>query len=48
LYAALFKNNTFHETIVAAFADKNKGLTRNEIIQASGVKSGGGLSTVLE
>jgi uncharacterized protein len=48
LYAALFKNNTFHETIVAALAGKNKGLTRNEIIQASGVKSGGGLSTVLE
>lgn len=48
LYAALFKNNTFHETIVAALAGKNKGLTRNEIIQASGVKSGGGLSIVLE
>jgi uncharacterized protein len=48
LYAALFKNNTLHETIVAALAGKNKGLTRNEIIQASGVKSGGGLSTVLE
>jgi uncharacterized protein len=48
LYAALFKNNTVHETIVAALADKNKGLTRNEIIQASGVKSGGGLSLVLE
>jgi uncharacterized protein len=48
LYAALFKNNTFHETIVAALSGKNKGLTRNEIIQASGVKSGGGLSIVLE
>ena len=48
LYAALFKNNTFHETIVAALAGKSKGLTRNEIIQASGVKSGGGLSLVLE
>jgi uncharacterized protein len=48
LYAALFKNNTFHETIVAALAGKNKGLTRNEIIQVSGVKSGGGLSIVLE
>ncbi len=48
LYAALFKNNTFHETIVAALAGKNKGLTRNEIIQISGIKSGGGLSIVLE
>ena len=48
LYAALFKNNTIHETIVAALARKSKGLTRNEIIQASGIKSGGGLSLVLE
>jgi uncharacterized protein len=48
LYAALFKNNTFHETIVAALASKNKGLTRNEIIQVSGIKSGGGLTLVLE
>lgn len=48
LYAALFKNNTFHETIVAALAGKNMGLTRNQIIQATGVKSGGGLSIVLE
>jgi hypothetical protein len=48
LYAALFKNNTFHETIVAALASKNKGLTRNEIIQVAGVKSGGGLTIVLE
>jgi uncharacterized protein len=48
LYAALFRNNTFHEKIVAALAGKNKGLTRNEIISATGLKSGGGLSTVLE
>ncbi|MEY4936329.1 MAG: hypothetical protein RIS64_2688 [Bacteroidota bacterium] len=48
LYVALFKNNAVHETIVAALAAKNKGLTRNEIIQASGIKSGGGLSMVLE
>jgi uncharacterized protein len=48
LYAALFKNNTFHETIVAALAGKNKGLTRKEIIQVTGVKSGGGLTIVLE
>ncbi len=48
LYAALFKNNIIHETIVAALADKNKGLTRSEIIQVSGIKSGGGLSIVLE
>jgi uncharacterized protein len=48
LYAALFKNNTFHETVVEALVGKNKGLTRNEIIEVSGLKSGGGLSIVLE
>jgi hypothetical protein len=48
LYASLFKNNTLHEKIVAALASKNKGLTRNEIIQTSGIKSSGDLTTVLE
>jgi uncharacterized protein len=48
LYAALFKNNTFHEKVVEALSSKNKGLTRNEIIQVTGIKGGGGLTTVLE
>ena len=48
LYAALFKNNTFHEKVVEALASKNKGLTRNEIITATDIKGGGGLTAVLE
>jgi uncharacterized protein len=48
LYAALFKNNTLHEKVVEALASKNKGLTRNEIIQETGIKGGGGLTVVLE
>jgi uncharacterized protein len=48
LYASLFKNNTFHEKVVEALASKNKGLTRNEIIKTSGIKSSGDLTTVLE
>ena len=48
LYASLFKNNTLHEAVVEVLARKNKGLTRNEIIEASGIKSGGSLSIVLE
>lgn len=48
LYAALFKNNAFHEKIVEALATKNKGLTRNEIINATDIKGGGGLTVVLE
>jgi uncharacterized protein len=48
LYAALFKNNTLHEKVVEALSGKNKGLTRNEIIQETGIKGGGGLTVVLE
>lgn len=48
LYAALFKNNTLHEKVVTALASKNKGLTRTEIIQTSGVQSSGDLTTVLD
>jgi uncharacterized protein len=48
LYASLFKNSDLHIAIVKSLAAKNKGLTRNEIIAATGIKSGGGLSVLLE
>jgi hypothetical protein len=49
LYAALFKNNTLHEKIVATLVSKAKGLTRNEIVQNLGASSsGGGLSVALQ
>ena len=48
LYASLFKNSTFHEQIIEALASKSKGLTRTEIIEVSGIKSSGDLSTVLD
>ena len=48
LYASLFKNSDLHEKIVAALAQKNKGLTRNEIIESIGIKGGGSLSVALE
>ena len=48
LYASLFKNNALHEAVIAALASKNKGLTRNEIIEATGLQTGGTLSLVLE
>lgn len=48
LYASLFKNNTFHEKVVAALATKNQGLTRNEILNVLGIKSSGDFSVVLE
>jgi len=48
LYAAIFKNNQGHEIVVQALAQKNKGLTRNEIIKATAMSSGGGLTLILE
>lgn len=48
LYAALFKNSSQHEKVVRALASKNKGMSRSEIVAASGIPSGGGLTTVLE
>jgi AAA+ ATPase superfamily predicted ATPase len=48
LYAALFKNSDLHVKVVKALASKNKGLTRKEIIEESGIASGGTLSILLE
>jgi uncharacterized protein len=48
VYAALFKIHTLHEKLVEALAGKNMGMTRDALIAATGVNSGGGLSSVLE
>ncbi|GHT76666.1 ATPase [Bacteroidia bacterium] len=48
LYASLFKNYEQHLKIVEALSAKTKGLTREEIIAASGISNGGGLTTMLE
>ncbi|GHV58164.1 hypothetical protein FACS1894182_09220 [Bacteroidia bacterium] len=48
LYASLFKNYENHLKIVEALSAKTKGLTREEIIKASGISNGGGLTTLLE
>jgi uncharacterized protein len=47
LYASLFKNHEFHVRIVKVLATKNKGLTRNEILNATKLSSGGGFTTIL-
>jgi uncharacterized protein len=47
LYASLFKNAHLHVAIVHALAQKQKGLTRQEIITETGLKSGGGMTTLL-
>jgi uncharacterized protein len=48
LYAALFKNSGDHIAIVKALAQKNKGLTRSEIIKYTKLRSGGGLTQTLQ
>ncbi len=48
LYAALFRNSGQHEKVVRVLASKNKGMSRGKIVAASGIPSGGGLTTVLE
>lgn len=48
LYRSLFENADRHISVVKALADKPSGLTRNEIIAACGLKSGGTTSLLLE
>lgn len=48
LYAALFKNADDYITVVKALFKKKSGLSRNEIIEATGLRSGNGLTTVLK
>jgi AAA+ ATPase superfamily predicted ATPase len=48
LYASLFKKAENHVKIVEALSDKAKGLTRNEIIEATKLPNGGSLNRTLE
>ena len=48
LYPSLFEDATHHITIIKALAEKWKGLTRQEIIAATGLPDGGNLTTYLD
>ncbi|MGN7987876.1 AAA family ATPase [Pedobacter sp. 22226] len=48
LYRSLFENAGRHISVVKALADKPSGLTRNEIIAACNLQSGGTTSLLLE
>jgi hypothetical protein len=48
LFASLFNRPEKHEHIVAALSKKRKGLTREEIIELSGLPNGGGVSTAIK
>ncbi len=47
LYAALFRNSTDYVNIVEALSKRKEGLTRGEIIRATGLSSGNGITTTL-
>jgi hypothetical protein len=47
LYASLFANDDRHIAIVTALAGKNRGMTRRELIAATGLSNGGRLTKIL-
>jgi uncharacterized protein len=48
LYRALFDHYEKYETIIKALAQKQKGLTRQEILTATKITNGGGLTRMLK
>ena len=48
LYASLFRNATDYIKIVETLSKKTKGLTRNEILETTKMKSGGTFSEILK
>ncbi|MEM8528123.1 MAG: ATP-binding protein [Bacteroidota bacterium] len=47
LYRSLFRKYEIYEAVVEALATKNQGLRRSEIVELSGIRSGGTLTKVL-
>lgn len=47
LYGSLFDNASHHTSVIKALSTISKGLTRNEIIDAAGLSSGGTTTNVL-
>ena len=47
LYASLFNKHEKHIQVIRALSNKNKGLSRNEIIQITKLSNGGGLTRLL-
>jgi AAA+ ATPase superfamily predicted ATPase len=48
LYASLFKNSEEYVAVVSALSTKNKGLTRQEILNVLKIKSGSKITTILK
>lgn len=48
LYASLFNDSERHLTIIRTLAKTNKGITRNELLEKSGIPSGGDFTLKLD
>ncbi len=48
LYASLFEESEQHKRIIRSLAKKRQGLTRNDILESTSLKSGGSASRRLE
>lgn len=48
LYASLFEQSDKYINVIKALSSKNKGLTRQEILDATGIDAGGHFSTILK
>ena len=48
LYASLFEESATYIKVIEAISKKNKGLSRKEIIKATGLPDGGSLTKILE
>ena len=48
LYASLFEHSQQHVKIIRALNQKHCGLTRNELLRAGGIGTGGGATTVVD
>lgn len=48
LYSSLFENYKDHVAVIRALAERNQGLTKIEVSNATGITPGGGLNTILE
>ena len=48
LYASLFEHSQQHVKIIRALNQNRRGLTRNELLRAGGVRTGGGATAVVD
>lgn len=48
LYSSLFENHDHYISVIRSLADRNQGLTKTEISDATGITPGGGMNSILD